>query len=284
MYFSCPDTFTAVRCQACAHIYLNPRPARSAASIISPPTYASFAGTLAKPSIISRIKKYVILRRFNTVVKDRGSTRILEIGCGEGQLLLALRASFPNAELTGIDFQFHPQHRTQLEAAGIEVIACLAEDAALEANSFDIIIMNQLIEHLWDVDAVLEVCWRALKPGGVLTIETPNSDGYDRRLFRSGSWGLYYFPRHLNLFSHDGLRSVLERNGFVVSSQTHLLQPLGWIFTMHSLAARWHGASFLTKLFGITNPVAVAAFAFLDGLARIARLPTSNQKAVASKP
>ena len=98
--------------------------------------------------------------------------------------------------------------------------------------------------------------WDAL----LTCIETPNADGYDRRLFRSGAWGLYYYPRHLNLFSREGLRRVLERDDFVVIRQTHLLQPLGWIFTMHSLAGRQTHLSWLRMVFKITNPLAVAAF------------------------
>jgi 2-polyprenyl-3-methyl-5-hydroxy-6-metoxy-1,4-benzoquinol methylase len=158
----------------------------------------AFAGTLAKPSVISRIKKHVILRRFRQVIGEKKGARILEIGCGEGQFLLALHESFPEAELTGIDFQFHPEHKARLEAAGIGLIVGLAEDAAFSENAFDIIVTNQLIEHLWDIDRVLQACWFALRPGGILTIETPNANGYDRRPFRSGAWGLYYFPRHLN--------------------------------------------------------------------------------------
>jgi 2-polyprenyl-3-methyl-5-hydroxy-6-metoxy-1,4-benzoquinol methylase len=232
---------------------------------------------------MSWIKRQVILRRFKPVIGKKKGARILEIGCGEGQLLLALRESFPDAELTGLDFQFHPDHKARLDAAGIRILVGLAENVALPESAFDIIVMNQLIEHLWDVDSVLHTCWRALRPGGILTIETPNADGYDRDLFRSGAWGLYYYPRHLNLFSHEGLRRVLERDGFAVTRQTHLLQPLGWIFTMHSLAGRHTHLSWLRKVFKTTNPLAVAAFAIVDLGARMAGMPTSNQKVVASK-
>lgn len=91
-----------------------------------------------------------------------------------------------------------------------------AENAKLREAHYDLVVMNQVIEHLWDVDRLLRLSALALKPAGLLSIETPDAESYDRAIFRKGLWGSYYYPRHLNLFSLKGLETVLARNGFQV--------------------------------------------------------------------
>jgi len=283
MYNSCPDTFRMVRCSSCAHIYLNPRPTRETVAIIYPETYASFRGVLARPSLMSRVKKAIVTRRFRTAMGSNQQARVLEIGCGEGQLLMAIREAFPTVELTGLDWRFDPHFETLLKSLDITLITGLAENAHLPRDHYDIIIMNQLIEHLWDLDSVLTACHGALKPGGTLTVETPNSDGYDRKMFRKGAWGNYYFPRHFNLFSRDGLRRVLERHGFEIRQSINLLAPLTWIFTMNSLAHRHVALRWLRKVFTIMNVPAVAFFAAIDFVVSATGASTSNQKMNAVK-
>ena len=282
MYQSCPDSFRMVRCHQCQHIYLNPRPTSEMASVIYPTTYYSYAGTMSVPNSLMRyVKRAVVTRRFRRVVGHGAKGRVLEVGCGDGDLLVSLRAAYPNLELVGLDFRFHPEIAKRLSGDGIEMITGMAETALLPEASFDIVIMNQLIEHLWEPDRVLSACQRAMRPGAILTLETPNPESYDRRSFREGLWGAYYFPRHLNLFSPSNLQRLLERNGFQVVRQINLLGPLNWIFTVHSISRSVPSLGWLRRLFSMTNPIPIAGFAAIDVVFRALGLQTSNQKIVA---
>ena len=283
LYSSCGDTFTHVRCLSCDHLYLNPRPAADAASIIYPPNHASYAGTIARSLIMSRVKKLVVIRRLWGILAKTPRIRVLEIGCGDGQLLVAIRKGFPDAELAGLDFHFHPDCAQDLKSEGVKLIEGLAEDTQLDENSYDLVIMNQVIEHLWDVDKVLALSSRALKPAGLLSIETPDADSYDRAIFRNGLWGNYYYPRHLNLFSMKGLRTVLARNGFHVVKGYNTVAPICWVFTMNSIAGRYPKWTWLRKVFTLTNVVPIALFTLVDLAALAAGLHTANQRIVASK-
>jgi ubiquinone/menaquinone biosynthesis C-methylase UbiE len=283
IYSSCSDTFSFVRCLSCSHIYQNPRPSPEAAMTIYPDTHLCFAGTIANSVFVSRAKRWGILRRLKDLLAAKRSLRILEIGFGDGDLLLAIRSYLPYAELEGLDFHVHPDTAEKLEANRIKLLGGMAEDMTLEDNAYDVIIMNQLVEHLWDVDKVFKACFAALKHSGCMSIETPDSSGYDRQLFRCGTWGGYYFPRHLNIFNQDGLKQVLIRNGFEVIKSYSTVAPVLWVFTMMAIARRHPAWSWLRKICTPTNVLPIAAFAVVDLVAIGVGLTSSNQRVVARK-
>ncbi|MEA3365994.1 MAG: class I SAM-dependent methyltransferase [Candidatus Hydrogenedentes bacterium] len=73
-----------------------------------------------------------------------------------------------------------------LREEGITVIEGRFPDTALEANSFDAILMEHVFEHFTSVDEqmqVLTACFQSLRPGGVLAIAAPDY----------AAWGKYFF-------------------------------------------------------------------------------------------
>jgi hypothetical protein len=122
-----------------------------------------------------------------------------------------------------------------------------------------------------------------LKPGGLISIETPNRNGYDRRFFRAAFWGGYYFPRHLHLFDEQSLKALLEKNNFTVEYQGYLLAPIIWAFSVHARLSSSPAFHRLAFFFNDRNPLCLSLFTVVDLLARLAGLPTSNQKCIARK-
>ena len=158
------------RCLSCGHLYLNPRPTINEIGRIYPADYATRARRFGRAnSLLAKIKDRVLLGRFD-VVADRlpKSMRLLDIGCGDGRFLLALRRRFPEARLTGLDWTFGPNVAEELATANIETITGAIETAVLPQDHYDVITMNQIIEHVWDVRSVFERCRQALKPDGLL--------------------------------------------------------------------------------------------------------------------
>ena len=80
-------------------------------------------------------------------------------------------------------------------------------------DSFDLIRMGHVIEHVRDPLATLRRAWELLKPGGTLFGETPNIDCWDFELF-GRYWGALHFPRHIALFSPETISEACERAGF----------------------------------------------------------------------
>jgi SAM-dependent methyltransferase len=280
-YHSSPDTFTFVRCDSCAHVFLNPRPTARMAHVIYPPNYYTVSGAhhSAVLSVLGRIKDRVLVRRLAQVLpRLPASGQVLEIGAGDGSLLLALRKARPDARLLALDLRFAPERAKALEAQGIECIEGLLEDSSLPSGC-DLVIMNQLIEHLWELDSGLRKISAAVRTGGAVSISTPNLRGYDRSWFSRTAWGGYHFPRHLNLFTPESLGQLLGRYGFRAVSHANLAAPLIWLATAQNLAGRYgvRARWFLTE----SNLPLLAAFTTLDMILSKLGCSTSNQQVVA---
>jgi SAM-dependent methyltransferase len=81
----------------------------------------------------------------------------------------------------------------------------------IKSNSVKVIYCIHTIEHIKNVEFLLKECYRVLKKGGKLIIETPNRKSLINRLFHS-----YHRPiiGHVNLFSKDELARILRIAGF----------------------------------------------------------------------
>jgi SAM-dependent methyltransferase len=78
--------------------------------------------------------------------------RILEIGCGRGDLLAALQP----ARGVGVDFSPEMIQRARARRAGLEWIEADAHDLSALRGPFDVIILSDLVNDLWDVQGVFE--------------------------------------------------------------------------------------------------------------------------------
>jgi 2-polyprenyl-3-methyl-5-hydroxy-6-metoxy-1,4-benzoquinol methylase len=135
--------------------------------------------------------------------------RLLDIGCGSGELLEGMRQLGWQAE--GVDFD--PEAVRCARAKGLNVhLGSLAEQRFAD-KTFDAVIMSHLIEHVPDPAALLRECHRLLKQTGCLVIVTPNVNSWGHRLY-GVNWRGLEPPRHLHLFSSGPLKVVLRESGF----------------------------------------------------------------------
>ena len=100
-------------------------------------------------------------------------TRLLEVGCGVGAVLVVLGQEFPAVTLYGVDIEPAQLEfaRGHLERAGVEAELLEADAHALpfEDESFDHVWMMWFLEHVPDPTAVLSEARRVLVPGGAIT-------------------------------------------------------------------------------------------------------------------
>ena len=78
--------------------------------------------------------------------------RVLEIGCADGRLLAAISP----ARGVGVDFSEEMIRRAKEHHPNLEFIHADAHDLSLINETFDIIILSDLVNDLWDVQRVLE--------------------------------------------------------------------------------------------------------------------------------
>ena len=136
--------------------------------------------------------------------------RVLDVGCGTGELLLALQ-KMGASEVEGIDF--NEKALGMLAKKGIKGFKGTFEDFKKEEGYYDLIIMNNYLEHTTNPLAELEKAKKLLKKGGHLYGEIPGFDSYERRIFKR-FWGGNHVPRHTYQFNQGFQKTILKQKGF----------------------------------------------------------------------
>jgi 2-polyprenyl-3-methyl-5-hydroxy-6-metoxy-1,4-benzoquinol methylase len=136
------------------------------------------------------------------------SARCLDLGCGAGDQMVALR-SMGYHNLIGVDRG--PQQIALAEKRGLRVVKADLRDYLRGCDqAFDAIFAFDIIEH-FAKDEVLELLgliWDGLKPGGILVLQTPNA---------LSPWAAHYRYADLThelIFSPECMASTLRLTGF----------------------------------------------------------------------
>ena len=277
-YLTTRDEFSFWRC-SCGGTFLNPRPAPSELPAIYPENYYSYNFEDKLGPLVMRFKALTEKAKVAAYMPYlRPGARVLDIGCGDGHVLRQLADGYPDPlQLEGVEFSEHGVAATR--QAGYTVHVGAIEEVVLPQRSFDLIIMNQLIEHVREPKAVLRKIASALAPGGHLFIETPNIDSWDARLFRKRYWGGYHLPRHFHLFDTLSLRRVVEDAGLRTISQKPLVCPQFWIISVQNWLKE-RGSRKLSEWINPFNPLLLAPATVIELLHQRTGW-TSNQQVVA---
>jgi SAM-dependent methyltransferase len=176
-------------------------------------------------------------RRKNMVFKVilrhiKPPARLMDIGCGFGRLLhLARQAGF---EVSGLELsQFHAECIKQRLGISIELKNFVEWNGAPK-NHFDVVVLQQVLEHIEDPINAMTQIGNLLKPRGLAILEFPNIDGWDLRLKRLlRRMNLYrrkyppnYKPGHVNEFCRCSFELLARKTGFeILSWRTYSWKP-----------------------------------------------------------
>jgi SAM-dependent methyltransferase len=118
-------------------------------------------------------------------------------------------------------------------ASDHRVVVGSFETAELPDHYFDVVSMQDCLEHLPEPLEALGRVRRLLRPGGAFLATTPDVDSWLRRI-QGRSWVSLKFPEHVVLYARGTLRRALERSGFRVEH----LEPAGQFARLDFLASR----------------------------------------------
>lgn len=142
--------------------------------------------------------------------KPRPDQRLLDVGCGNGGFLLRARSA--GWDVVGVDFD--PKAVETAREKGLNVfLGGIEVFVDAEESQFDVITLSHVIEHVHDPNYMLRECFRLIKPGGYLWIETPILNAEGHRLYGENWRGLEP-PRHIVIFTEYSLRYALCNAGF----------------------------------------------------------------------
>jgi methionine biosynthesis protein MetW len=186
---------------------------------------------------------------------EDGIRRVIELGVGDGSILSeVINALNINAEAYGVDI-----NEGLLEAArsrGIRVAKCDLNNCILPYGDgyFDLVLMEEVIEHLVNPDNALREAHRVLRHGGLFVVTTPNLAWWVNRIVLMLGYQPYWtevstmfnvgkFHRrideplsgHLRLYTFRSLRYLLKLHGFMVIKALGVAYKAGKPFMVYML-------------------------------------------------
>uniref|UniRef100_A0A7C2WBW3 Class I SAM-dependent methyltransferase n=1 Tax=Thermorudis sp. TaxID=1969470 RepID=A0A7C2WBW3_9BACT len=247
--------FTLVRCRRCGLRYLNPRSLPAQLDRFYPADYAPHR----RSGLAAAARRWLLRRELRALWPLLAPPRrVLELGCGSGDLLQIVR-ELGNPSVLGIEPSASAADLAR-QRWGLEVVRGTLEEARLASGSFDVALAQHVLEHLPSPSATLAELARVLRPGGTLVLWLPNAGSWAARVW-GPAWMGYDAPRHLYTFDLETLRALLDRHGFGVAAVRHEWVGIEWSWGLRlAVRQRGHDGDALDRLLGRLHlPLAVAA-------------------------
>jgi 2-polyprenyl-3-methyl-5-hydroxy-6-metoxy-1,4-benzoquinol methylase len=206
-----PGDFILHRC-GCGLIYNSPRLDEAGLTALYDRNYYVFHERHA-----DAFKRVVALyqRTITSLLSFAPERKVLEVGCARGHTLALMRGL--GWKTSGIELSLFAAASAQ-QIFDLTVHQGTLEDfvAKRPGVSYPVVFSTDVIEHVPDPRGFLAALSKAVRPGGMLLLSTPNGDAEGIRRF-GGQW-LGYNNFHIWIFSRDTLARMLTEAGFEVVS------------------------------------------------------------------
>lgn len=142
------------------------------------------------------------LKLVNSNAKVKG--KILDLGAGTGDFLLTAKNN--GWDTVGVE----PNQKAR-SSANEKGILLFNDTSQLASESFDVITMWHVLEHVPDLDFQILELKRLLKSDGTIIIAVPNFNSFDAKHYGS-FWAAYDVPRHLWHFSKTAIKKLFLKH------------------------------------------------------------------------
>ena len=207
--------FKLAKCRRCGLVYLNPRPKKEEIKKYYPAWYHSRPP--AKVTDITKTKIWGIpwqeamKNKAEPILRYKKKGRILDIGCGDGSLLKFLKDS--GWQTYGVELRDSSSLYAR-DVLGLNVFSGRFDEADYPEESFDVITLFHVLEHLPNPSGTLKKARMLLRKDGFLLIEVPNFHSFEAKVFRS-NWVGISAPLHLYHFTPRTLQMMLKSCGLI---------------------------------------------------------------------
>jgi glycosyltransferase involved in cell wall biosynthesis/SAM-dependent methyltransferase len=207
------NNYRLIECADCDYLGMYPQPSDAALADIYGESYALLSEDESGSEHAGKLKRATAEHYLGLVERYRGrhGGRLLEIGCGSGDFLVA--AADRGYEVTGVEYSPYACERTRSLLGGRgTVIQGEIQEILHQGPSFDVCVLNDVLEHARDPRALLSGVHSLLKPGGTLFVATPSLDSWSAKLMKN-RW-MEFKPEHLHYFDQNTLHSLLFQTGY----------------------------------------------------------------------
>lgn len=211
-YLVSKNKFKISECKSCGFHFTNPIPSRDKiGEYYQSENYISHHTNKRGfiNSLYVLIRKSTLQNKVSWVKKVTHGLHLLDIGSGTGHFLKV--ANDRGFQGVGIE----PNENARAFAHRVNQVRSSPQEDLynIEDNTFDVITMWHVLEHVYDLRKDLHVIHNILKPDGKLFIAVPNMESFDARHYKR-FWAAYDVPRHLYHFRKIDLVRLLLDFGF----------------------------------------------------------------------
>jgi len=254
-----PAEFNVTQCTVCGLVGLPEVDTNEAYyKLYYPQGYHSPKQSSLLTLIWGRFSSFLVRRKINLITRYiETPCKLLDVGCGPGGFL---------KQLESCSFDAHGLEPVQeaveaAQQAGLEVTRGNILTSALTPESYDVVTLWHVFEHLKDPVPALNKLYRILKPGGILVMTMPNVNSMAAHV-----GGKYWFhldsPRHLWLYNETNIKTLLSAANFKVETCRYLPFefPLDLFWSIkHSLLGKFIMIFYpLLKVFDRQNMLIIA--------------------------
>ena len=211
-HFLSGESFQILSCDKCGLRFTNPRPTgNDLPSYYKSEEYISHSNIKKGlvNSLYHAVRHLTIKRKYNTVRRFASGRRILDIGCGTGELL-----NFFNQRgwtSTGIE---PDRDARDYAASNYGLTITDLESLSLQQGAkFDVITMWHVLEHVNNLHDYLDKIKGLLDENGTFIVAVPNSESWDAKHYKE-YWAAFDVPRHLYHFSRDSIHALMSMHRF----------------------------------------------------------------------
>ncbi len=226
-------TTTIVKCKHCDLIYSNPMPIPVNINDhygVPPESYWNYDTFHVEENYMQGL-----ITQMNSIQPIKLGSKVLDIGAGVGKSMVAFeRAGY---DVYGIEpsESFYDRAINHMKVSKEKLQMSMVENCEFEENSFDVILLTAVLEHVYEPAIVIEKIMQWLKPGGLVFIEVPSSNWLINKWinimykfrFRNyvGNLSPMHEPYHLYEFSEKSFEQhAIKHNYEIVRTDYYLCQ------------------------------------------------------------
>lgn len=250
-YFLTFENFEIYECRQCKLKFTVPVP-QELGHYYKSEKYLSHSdkrnGLFAK--IYNIVKKKNIKNKYKYSCGDLKVGNVLDIGCGVGDYLNYCKSKGWN--IAGVEPDADAR---KISENKLNVNILRPNDLSqIPDNSFDVVTMWHVLEHVENLHEEIRQLERIVKNGGRLVIALPNHNSFDAQ-FYGEFWAAYDVPRHLMHFSKECIKNIFKSTSFELKNIKGMKWDSYYISILSEKYANHHWPFFRGLKMGLTSNI-----------------------------